>query len=38
MKSIKQKGLSIKAKLDIIYKGTAAPYDPHKEIAGDLYT
>jgi len=37
-KSIKCKGLLIKAKVDIIYKGTAAPNDPHKETAEDLYT
>jgi len=38
MKSIKQKGLSIHTKLDVIYKGTAAPNDPHKQTAEDLYT
>jgi len=34
----KCKGLSIKAKLGIIYKRTAAPNDPHKQTAEDLYT
>jgi hypothetical protein len=38
IKSIKYKGLLIKAKLDIIYKETVAPNDPHKESAEDLYT
>jgi len=38
MKTIKQKGLSINAKLDIIYKATDAPNDPHKQTAEDLYT